>query len=197
MRYFLFLVTILAHAQVATLQIQVVEGEGAVHSPGSRSTRPLTVAVTDETGRPVAHAAVSFHLPGEGPGGVFLNGLGTEVEMTDGSGRATVRGLQSNHSLGRFEIRIVATLEQAHAGIVSFQYVGDSAGGKTDSAPPAKSASRGYTKWILVASAIVVGATAGIVSGAKSKNAPASAAATPSAGVTLTIGTPTITVGKP
>ena len=50
-----------ATAQVAILQIQIVEGEGAVYAPGARSARPLAVEVTDETGRPVAGAAVSFH----------------------------------------------------------------------------------------------------------------------------------------
>src|SRR6266436_3381150 len=35
-----------ATAQVAILQILVVEGEGAVHGPGARSTRPMTVEVT-------------------------------------------------------------------------------------------------------------------------------------------------------
>ena len=49
-----------ALAQVAILQIRVIEGEGAVHLPGSRSSRPITVEITEETGKPVAGAAVSF-----------------------------------------------------------------------------------------------------------------------------------------
>ena len=120
-----FLLTCLAPAQVAILQIQVVEGEGAVHAPGSRCARPLTVAITDETGHAVEHAAVSFHLSEEGPGGIFLNGLRTEVEMTDGAGRATIRGIQSNRTPGRYQIRIAASREQAHAGIATFQYIGE------------------------------------------------------------------------
>jgi hypothetical protein len=54
-----------ALAQVAILQIRVIEGEGAVHQPASRSARPITVEITEETGKPVAGAAVSFHLPEE------------------------------------------------------------------------------------------------------------------------------------
>jgi hypothetical protein len=78
-----------AIAQVAVLQIHFIEGEGAVHAPGSRTPRPLTVEVTDETGKPVSGAAVSFHLPDEGPGGAFANGLRTEVAITDVQGRVS------------------------------------------------------------------------------------------------------------
>jgi hypothetical protein len=114
-----------AAAQPPCLQIQVVDGEGAVHAPGSRSVKPLTVEVRDETGRPVERAAVSFVLPDSGPGGAFPGGLRTEVEMTNENGRAAIRGLQWNRVPGRFQIRIVALREQARAGMVSFQYIGD------------------------------------------------------------------------
>src|SRR5947207_13362891 len=116
-----FVVTLVcpAIAQVAILQIQLLEADGAVHAPGSRSTRPLIVAVTDETGRPVAGAAVSFHLPEEGPGGAFANGLHTEVAVTDAQGRVVLHGLQVNRVPGRFQIRVIANKEQARAGVMS------------------------------------------------------------------------------
>ncbi len=112
----------------------MVEGEGAVHGPGARSTRPLTVEVTDENGKPVEGAAVSFHLPEEGAGGSFPNGLRTAVATTDARGRASVHGLQANRIPGRFQVRILASKEQVRAGIVSFQYVGEPAGGPTSAA---------------------------------------------------------------
>src|SRR5689334_12590566 len=131
--------------QVALLQITVVEGEGAVHVPGSRSSRPLTVEITDETGKPVADAAVSFHIPDEGPGGTFPNGLRTAVATTDARGRASLRGLQANRIAGRFQIRIFASKEQARAGTVSFQYIGE-AGSSAPVAPARTSVSRETTR---------------------------------------------------
>ena len=100
-----------------------------MHLPGSRSTRPITVEITDETGKPVAGAAVSFHLPEDGPGGTFVNGLRTEVVITDARGRASLHGLLANRIPGRFQIRILASKEQARAGTVSFQYVAEPRGG--------------------------------------------------------------------
>ncbi len=126
-----------AAAQPPCLQIQVVDGDGAVHAPGSHIVKPLTVEVRDETGQPVEHVSVSFHLPDSGPGGVFPGGLRTEVEITDGHGRATVRSLQWNRISGQFQIRIVASREQARAGIMSLQYIGES-GRKTGKTSPAR-----------------------------------------------------------
>jgi hypothetical protein len=180
-----------AAAQVAILQIRVIEGEGAVHAPGSRSTRPLTVEVTDETGKPVEGAAVSFHLPDNGPGGVFANGMRTDVAVTDSHGHASVHGLQWNRDSGRFMILIVASKEQARAGMASFQYV---AGTGSGTPSPTAGRSHGYRKWILVALMAGGGAAAGILAAERSGSTPA---ATPAAALTLTIGTPAITVGKP
>ena len=185
-----------ALAQVAILQIRVIEGEGAVHQPGSRSTRPITVEITEETGKPVSGAAVSFHLPEDGPGGAFVNGLRTEVVITDAHGRASLHGLLANRIPGRFQIRILASKEQARAGTISFQYVAEVRGGVAAvSAAPAR-----RVKWIAVAAAVAGGAVAGIVA---LRGGAAPAAATPAAAtastvsLALTIGNPSITVGKP
>ena len=186
----------LALAQVAILQIRVIEGEGAVHQPGSRSTRPITVEITEETGKPVSGAAVTFHLPEDGPGGAFVNGLRTEVVITDAHGRASLHGLLANRIPGRFQIRILASKEQARAGTISFQYVAELRGGVT--AVSAAPASR--IKWIAVAVAVAGGAVAGIVAsrgGAASPAAATPAAVPASVSLVLTIGNPSITVGKP
>ncbi|MDE3167551.1 MAG: hypothetical protein KGN36_17245 [Acidobacteriota bacterium] len=182
-------------AQVSILRIQVAEGDGTVHAPGSRGSHPLTVAVTDETGKPVSGAAVSFHLPEDGPGGSFANGLRTDVATTDAKGRATVRAFQANRLPGRFQIRIVASKEQARAGTVVFQYIGG-----TGPAPAARAAARsGSRRWFLVAAAAGTGVLAAALAshGSSSSAVPAAAPAASTPAVVLTIGAPTITVGHP
>ena len=188
----------LATAQVAILQIQVVQGDGAVWLPDARSQRPLTVQVTDETGRPVEGAAVSFHLPEEGPGAIFANGLRTDIATTDNRGRATLRGLHANRTPGRFQIRVVASKEQARAGTVVFQYVADTrsqrevVSGAPRSAP---SVSRGVLKWVVVAALAGGAAALVVVASGRSGGATSGSGATPV--TTLTIGAPSLTVGKP
>jgi hypothetical protein len=202
-----------ATAQVAIVQIGIVEGEGAVHVPGSRSARPLVVEVTDETGKPVAGAAVTFLLPENGPGGIFANGLRTDVAITDSRGRGAAHTLQLNRTAGRFQIRIVASKEQARAGTVSFQYIGEAKGGAVKegaakgegtaartapvaTSPTSSGSSARRRKWVAVAAALGGGAVLGILASRGSASA-----ATPAPPVpvtpTLTIGTPSITVGKP
>jgi hypothetical protein len=182
-----------AAAQTAILQIRVVEGEGAVHSPGSRTGRAVTVEVADDSGKPVPGAAVSFHLPEDGPGGSFVNGLRTDVAITDAHGRATARGFLPNRLPGRFQLRILASKQQARAGTVSFQYIGESGAGTV-------SAAKSNKKWVALAAAAAGGVLAGAMaargSGGKAI-APTPPATTGPAPVVPTIGTPTISVGKP
>ena len=179
-----------APAQVAILQIQVVEGEGMVHSPGSREPRPIVIAVTDDSGKPVSGAAVSFHLPADGPGGTFSNGLRTDVSVTDARGRASVRAFQANRIPGRFQIRILASKDLVRAGTVSFQYVGESSA--------ARKAPSGSRKWIAILAAVAGGgAVAGTMLAHGSAALPAVVAPAPPPVPSLTIGTPSITVGKP
>jgi hypothetical protein len=182
----------LATAQVAILHIQVIEGDGAVNPPGARSARPLAVEVTDETGKPVEGAAVSFHLPEDGPGGNFGNGLRTAVIVSDARGRASLHSLQLNRIPGRVEIRIVAAKEQARAGMVAFQYIAAPKGGEAP-ASSAKRVSRGTLKWIVLA-AVAGGAAAVGTLAASRSNGTAAAAVSPPA---ISIGSPSLMVGKP
>jgi hypothetical protein len=124
-RALVFAFPCVAVAQIAILQIKVLDGEGAAHPAGAHVSRPLTVQVTDDMGQPVAGAAVSFQLPPEGPSGLFSNGLRTDLAITDTAGHATIHSIQLNRTGGQFRIRITAVKEQARAGIVSFQYIKD------------------------------------------------------------------------
>ena len=192
----------LAVAQAAVLHLQVIEGEGAVNPAGSHIARPLTVEVTDETGRPVEGASVSFHLPEEGPGGTFGNGLRTDVTVTDARGRANLHSMVLNRTAGRFAIRIVASKEHARAGMVSFQYVAEP---KAGTAPATSSKSgpslrHGPLKWVVIGALAAGAGTAGALLAGKSGSAapPASApTSTPAAPATIAIGSPSLSVGKP
>jgi hypothetical protein len=181
-------------AQVAILQIRVVEGEGAIHLPGARSTRAITVEITEETGKPVSSAAVTFHLPEDGPSGTFTNGLRTEVVLTDARGYATLHGFTANRIPGRFQLRIVTSKEQARAGTVSFQYIAEPKSGLVTAAKTPAARKR----WLAVAVAAVTGGTVVGLAAARGSS-PASPPVIPGspAPPALTIGTPTITVGKP
>ncbi len=110
---------LVAAQDAAILQIRVLEGDGAIHALGSRSSRPLSVQVADETGRPVSGAAVSFRLPDEGPGGAFASGMRTEVVVTGADGRASVWGIQWNRAAGPFQVRITTVKGPSRAGAVS------------------------------------------------------------------------------
>jgi len=57
-------------SDVEELHIHVVEGTGVSRG----STQPLTVAVTDGRGSPVANATVLFRLPSDAPTGIFSDG---------------------------------------------------------------------------------------------------------------------------
>ena len=191
----------LAVAQVAILHIQVIEGEGAVNAPGARNARPLTVEVTDETGKPVEGASVSFHLPEEGAGGTFGNGLRTDVTVTDSRGRANLHTMVLNRTPGRFAIRVVASKEQARAGTVTFQYIaapknGDATASATKSSP---SFWHGPMKWVAIAVLAGGAAAAGAILAGKSGSSSASSdpATSTTSTSTITIGSPTLSVGKP
>jgi hypothetical protein len=187
--------TTTATAQVAILQIRIVEGEGGVHTAGAHLSKPLTIEVTDETGRPVAAAAVSFHLPEDGPGGTFATGLRTQVEATDDRGRAVLHSLVLNRLSGRFQIRVFASKEQARAGIVSFQYIAGSGAVEVAASTqsPAIRPSRGHGKWLAITLAVAGGAAAALVT----MHSHGSSTSSTSSGASVSVGSPSLTLGRP
>ena len=88
--------------------------------PARCRSRWLAVEATEETGRRWRRPG-QFSPAGKWPGGVFGFGLRTEVAITDARGRATLHSVQFNRVSGRFHMQIVASKEQARAGILSFQ----------------------------------------------------------------------------
>ena len=182
------------------IQLKVVEGEGVVYRTGARATRGLTVLVTDEAGKPVSNAAVSFRLPDGGPSGLFSSGLRTEIVNTGADGRASVWGMQWNKTAGPMEIRITAVKDQARAGIISTQYLNDTAAPQTAPQAAPQTASEGTfkashhskTKWLIIGALVGGGAAAGMMFSQSHGAAPA---ATAPAGIS--IGAPSIIVGHP
>jgi hypothetical protein len=176
------------------LQLRVVEGEGVNYRIGTRATRGVTVLVGDEAGRPVDMASVSFRLPDEGASGTFNSGSRTEIVTTGPDGRASIWGMQWNKTPGTIEIRISAVKDQARAGLVSTQYLSDTAAPKAGGEGVFTSSHSGH-KWLWIA-AIASGAAAG---GAFALlHSSSNSASTPNPAVVgLSIGTPSIIVGHP
>jgi hypothetical protein len=175
------------------VQLKVVDGDGATYRTGTRATRGLTVLVTDETGKPVDMAAVSFRLPDEGASGTFGSGLRTEIVTTGADGRASVWGMQWNKTPGPVEIRVTAIKEQARAGIISTQYFSDSVATQSGGEGVFKSSHGGH-KWLWIAGAIAVGAGAGaaffVLNKSKTNSNPTSTSG-------VTVGSPSVIVGQP
>ena len=99
-----------------SLQLRVLEGDGATIAPGSHSNKGLSVQVIDGNGTPVSDAAVVFRLPDTAVTGTFADGSHSAVAYTDATGNAHVSGIQWSSTPGPLTIRVTATRGTAHAG---------------------------------------------------------------------------------
>src|SRR5947208_10850396 len=84
------------------LNIVIVEGEGAINNIKQRTSRETIIQVEDENHKPIAGAAVVFLLPGDGPGGAFVDGSRSATLMTNAQGQATLPTMQPNQLAGQF-----------------------------------------------------------------------------------------------
>jgi hypothetical protein len=175
------------------VQVRVVEGEGLTYHTASRATRGLTVLVTDEAGLPLDMASVSFRLPDQGAGGTFSSGLRTEVVTTGPDGRASVWGMQWNKTPGTVQIHITAVKEQARTGIVSTQYLSDTAAPKAGGEGVFTASHTGH-KWLWIAGIAGGLAAGGAYALLRSQGAPA---ASNPAVAGLSIGAPSVVIGHP
>ncbi|HVN05241.1 MAG TPA: hypothetical protein VMT86_12530 [Bryobacteraceae bacterium] len=99
-----------AQAEAPTqLNIVIVEGEGAVNNLRQRVVREPIVRVEDQNHKPVAGAAVSFLLPGNGASGTFANGSTMLTVTTDAKGQAVARGIRANNLPGQYQIQVTAS----------------------------------------------------------------------------------------
>ncbi|MDQ2901684.1 MAG: hypothetical protein M3Y07_18085 [Acidobacteriota bacterium] len=185
-------------SQTAILQVRILEGDGAVHAAGSRPARVLLIEVTDETGTPVSGAIASFRLPDEGATGLFANGLRTDLDVTDVQGHASLRGLQFNHTDGEFQIRITVAKDDARAGTVSTQFINESKNTNLTKQSQFRSpaAGGGYGRKLLIIGIVAAAAAGGGVAALSRGSGSSKPISTPAPSI-LTIGAPTISVGKP
>jgi hypothetical protein len=192
--FLLLLLPLAAQNDPAILQIHIVEGEGAVYPIGSRATRGVTVQVTDETGKPVNSAAVSFRLPDDGPTGEFSSGMRTEIVTTGVDGRANVWGMQWNRVTGPLEVRITAAKGEARAGTVCGLYLSNAPAADTRLTEPRTAAPSGWRRHRKIWMGVGIAAAAFVgVAAVSSRGTPSAAA-----GVNAPqIGTPSIIIGKP
>lgn len=93
----------------SSLNVVVLQGEGAVTRVQQRVTPEPRIRVQDENEKPVAGAAVVFTLPTEGATGEFGNRSKTLIVTTDKSGEAVARGLRMNEIAGRTSIHVTAS----------------------------------------------------------------------------------------
>ena len=170
-----------------SLQILIVEGEGAINNVKQRVNREPIVQVEDENHRPVAGAAVIFFLPNDGPGGVFANGSTTLTTTTNAQGQAVARGIRFNNQAGSMQLRVAASFagQTASAIITQTNALGGAAAG-------ASTGGMSLTTKLLIIGAIVGG---GIAAGVIVANRGGSSSTTPPGTITITSGT--VTVGGP
>jgi hypothetical protein len=179
------------------LQIRVIEGDNSAYTAGSRAVRGITVEVTDEAGKPVPNAAISFRLPEQGPTGTFSNGTQTEVSSTSPSGRATVWGMKWNRIPGPFAIRITAAKGETRAGAIVQQQLLEPSSPAAAALvarqdPMSKYKIRRSRKWVWLTALAGAAAGGGIMLGARQGGGSSTSSAS---APTLTIGRPSIILG--
>jgi hypothetical protein len=169
-----------------SLQIVIVEGDGAINNVKQRVNREPIVQVEDENHKPVAGAAIIFFLPNDGPGGVFANSTTSLTTTTNAQGQAVARGIRFNNQAGSMQIRVAASFagQTASAIITQTNVVGASASGSS-------SGGTSLTTKILIIGAVV---GAGIAAGTIVANRGGTSTTGPS---TVTINPGTVTVGGP
>jgi hypothetical protein len=169
-----------------TLQVKVIEGQEGVNRIKAQAAVQPVVEVSDEQGKPVAGAEVTFMLPVAGPGATFQGWLRSVVLQTGPDGRAAVTNLVPNNEEGRFRIKVNAVNGTARGSALITQT--NTLNGPID--PKAVAMKRRRTKLYLIggaAAAVVVGVVA-----ARSGSGGSSPSSTP-----ISISPGLITIGGP
>jgi len=103
--------------QPAMLQINILEGEGALNNIRARTAREPIVEVQDENHKPVAGALIFFTIRSTGAGGTF-NGSASTSLYTDANGQAVAHGFMPNFKTGKYVIEVTAVVGAVTAFIL-------------------------------------------------------------------------------
>ena len=168
-----------------SINIVVVEGEGATTDPHQPAGHDPVVRIEGENHQPIAGAAVVFTLPTEGTTGAFANGSQTFIITTGGDGLAVAKGLRVNQVTGNLAIHVSASYRGLTARTTINQV--------NEGVPGAKSSTGGGNKKLLVILAVVGGAAGGGAYFATHRGGSSSNTTTttppPVVGISLTAGT--------
>ena len=186
-----------AQAPAHTLNLVIVEGDGAINNIRQRTAREPIVQVEDENHKPVAGAAVLFLLPEHGAGGTFADGSHSLSVVTNAQGRAVARGIHLNNVQGQFQIQVTASYNGVTASTVISQSVAaaGAAGAGGGAAVGAAISAKVIVIIAVAAAAVAGGAYYATHSGNSnsSSTTPAGTTITPGTG---TVGPPSIVIGR-
>jgi hypothetical protein len=187
-----------AQAPAHTLNLVIVEGDGAINNIRQRTAREPIVQVEDENHKPVAGAAVLFLLPEHGAGGTFADGSHSFQVVTNAQGRASARGIHLNNVQGQFQIQVTASFNGMTASTVISQSVaaGAAAGAGGGAAVGAALSAKVIVIIVVAAAAVAGGAAyAATHSGGSSNNSTTVTGTTITPG-NGTVGPPSIVIGR-
>lgn len=173
-----------------TLNIVILEGEGAVNNIRQRVAREPIVRVEDENHKPVAGATVVFLLPGDGAGGSFPGNQSMVTVQTNQSGEAVGRGLRPNNVQGDFSIRVTASFQGATASAVINQT--NAIAGAAAAGAGAAAAAGISTKVLVILGIAAAAAVGGGVYAATRDNNGGGSGAPPRTPTSISIGAPSV-----
>jgi hypothetical protein len=184
-----------AQAPAHTLNLVIVEGDGAINNVRQRTAREPIVQVEDENHKPVAGAAVVFLLPEHGAGGTFADGSHSLTVTTNAQGRAAARGIRLNNTQGQFQIQVNASFQGMTATTTISQSIAVGAAGAAGGAAAGAAISAKVIVIIAVAAAAAAGGAYYATHSSSSNNAAAATGTTITPG-TGTVGPPSIVFGR-
>lgn len=147
-----------------SIQIVILDDEGALNNIRQRDAREPIVQVQDENHKPVAGALLIFliNTGGNGAGGTFAGGLSSLTVTTNAAGQAVAHGITLNGISGNFSISVHASYGNlsANSTIPMNGGGGGSSSNSGNNPPPSHGGvpHHGHLHWVLIGTAAAAGA---------------------------------------